>query len=161
MADGKWQMPESRLITRVVWFGVCYLIWMQNQAENSHILAKNTFDGRYLAFFECFNSGKYFEAHERLEGLWLGAREGANGLYYKGLIQIAGAFVHLQKDRLRSASALLRSARKYLERYSPCHQGLELGPVLDLIDLFLERLVKGCFEMNPLEVESKPTMILK
>jgi hypothetical protein len=61
----------------------------------------------YAGFFHCFNQGLYFEAHDVLEELWLaGGKTGENYAFYKGLIQWAGAFVHLQKGRLRPAVAL-------------------------------------------------------
>ena len=41
-------------------------------------------------------------------------RHTPNDGFYKGLIQLAGAFVHLQKDRLRPAASLFRLAQKYL-----------------------------------------------
>src|SRR2546423_12627744 len=57
-------------------------------------------DPRYIGFFECFNSQRYYEAHDVLENLWLERRD-ENYAFFKGLIQIAGAFVHLQKQFLR------------------------------------------------------------
>src|SRR5882672_460741 len=91
------------------------------------------FAAQYLAFFECFNQGLYFEAHDVLEELWLPRRAEPNGLFYKGLIQLAGAFVHLQKGRLRPADALFELARANLERYSPLHDRLDVKSVLEVI----------------------------
>jgi len=51
----------------------------------------------YVGYFKCFNAQQYYDAHDVLEALWL--REGKSGYdyrYFKGLIQMAGAFVHLQ-----------------------------------------------------------------
>src|ERR1041385_3444222 len=48
-------------------------------------------DAHYLGYFECFNRQLYFEAHDVLEELWLTDRNGPNGAFYKGLIQLAGA----------------------------------------------------------------------
>jgi|SRR5436190_16670884 len=90
-------------------------------------------DAHYLAFFECFNCQLYFEAHEVLEHIWLPQRNGANGLFYKGLIQLAGAFVHVQKDRLGPANALFKLAAANLEKYAPTHERLDLRNVLDII----------------------------
>src|SRR5258708_36602476 len=53
----------------------------------------------YGAYFACFNAGQYYEAHDVLEQLWLSCRD-ENALFYKGLIQVAGAFVHFQKQFL-------------------------------------------------------------
>src|SRR5712692_4224474 len=51
----------------------------------------------YRGFFRCWNEQRYYEAHDVLEHLWLKTKnEDAN--YFKGLIQAAGAFVHLQKQ---------------------------------------------------------------
>ena len=52
---------------------------------------------------------------------WRRARR-ANYGFYKGLIQFAGAFVHLQKDRLRPAAALFKLSRSYLEKYPIHHE---------------------------------------
>lgn len=88
----------------------------------------------YLGFFDCFNQGRFYEAHEVLEELWLQERHGPEDAFYKGLIQLAGAFVHWQKRRCAPAMALLRLARGNLQGYRAPHQGLELNAILDLID---------------------------
>src|SRR5262249_26033089 len=69
-------------------------------------LRGNALDAHYLGYFECFNQQLFYEAHDVLEELWLGHRGQANDLFFKGLIQLAGAFVHLQKGRLQPAGAL-------------------------------------------------------
>lgn len=97
-------------------------------------------DPHYLGFFECFNRQLYFEAHEVLEGLWLKQRGSPQALFYKGLIQLAGAFVHLQKNRPRPAMALLGLARQNLKPYPAYHQGLNLLKVLALVDETIEEL---------------------
>src|SRR5436190_4021583 len=84
-------------------------------------------DPRYTGYFACFNAQQYYEAHDVLEDLWLGDR-GPDHLFYKGLIQFAGAFVHLQKQaarphhpkdghRLRPAVRLFQLATKNLAPY--------------------------------------------
>jgi predicted metal-dependent hydrolase len=97
-------------------------------------------DPRYLGFFECFNSGRFYEAHDVLEALWLPVRTGPDGAFYKGLIQLAGAFVHVQKGRLVPAIALLRRARFHLESYSEGHLGLKRAVAFELIDRWVEVL---------------------
>ena len=64
--------------------------------------ASLTLDPCYQGYFRCFNEGLYYEAHDVLEHLWLGkGRQDANFAFYKGLIQVAGAFVHLKKQAER------------------------------------------------------------
>src|SRR5450755_2550709 len=83
----------------------------------------------YLGYFDCFNRQLFYEAHDVLEDLWLPDRHGANGKFYKGLIQLAGAFVHLQKNRLRPAAALFKLALANLGKYPNEHNLLDLRVV--------------------------------
>src|SRR2546423_7657501 len=99
-------------------------------------------DPHYLGYFQCFNRGLFYEAHDVLEELWLGQRHGPNDGFYKGLIQLAGAFVHLQKNRLGPAAALLKLSRKDLAPYPSSHDHLDLDEVKRLIDQWLAKLGK-------------------
>ena len=117
-------------------------------------------DAHYLAFFDCFNEGLYYESHDVLEELWLASRAGANYGFYKGLIQFAGAFVHLQKGRLRPAASLLRLSRSYLERYPDVHEHLDVNGVLGMIEDWLKRLEASDFAVNPLRPGTEPRLAL-
>ena len=117
-------------------------------------------DAHYLGYFDCFNRQLFYEAHDVLEDLWLADKHGANGNFYKGLIQLAGAFVHLQKNRLRPAAALLKLARTNLEKYSRTHEHLNLKIVGDLIAKWLADLEAAQFEINPLTEKNAPQLLL-
>ena len=108
-------------------------------------------DPRYLGFFECFNQGYFYEAHDVLEDLWLECRKGEKDLFYKALIQLAGAFVHLQKDRIRPSGRLFRLSRGYLCSYPETFESLDLGRVIGIIDDWLARLSVVPPGTNPLE----------
>ncbi len=97
-------------------------------------------DAHYLGYFHCFNDRLFFEAHEVLEELWLADKHGPQGRFYKGLIQLAGAFVHVQKKRPKPAAALFRLARENLEGYPHLHQRLDVSALVRLIDSWLARL---------------------
>src|SRR6266566_7670130 len=97
-------------------------------------------DAHYLGYFECFNRGLFYEAHEVLENLWLADRKGPDGSFYKGLIQLAGAFVHLEKKRPSPASALFRLALGNFENYPEIHHRLDLRKVAGQIGEWLEAL---------------------
>lgn len=118
------------------------------------------FEAQYFAFFECFNQGLYFEAHDVLEEIWLPRRAEQNGLFYKGLIQLAGAFVHLQKGRLRPGDALFELARANLERYGPFHDRLDVKSVLEQIGKWRRKLEEGDFKVNPLNLHDRPKILL-
>jgi predicted metal-dependent hydrolase len=118
-------------------------------------------DAHYLGYFECFNRGLFFEAHDVLEELWLADKTGPNYAFHKGLIQLAGAFVHLQKNRLRPAAALFKLARTNLEKYPAIHEQLELRGVLALITDWLGRLEQDAFSVNPLMPDNAPRLELQ
>jgi predicted metal-dependent hydrolase len=123
-------------------------------------------DAHYLGYFECFNQGLFYEAHDVLEELWLADRHGPNGAFYKGLIQLAGAFVHLQKHseprpRLRPAAALFKLARANLAGYPATHERLAVARVLSLIETWLARLEAGRFAVNPLTAHPAPKLKLQ
>ena len=118
-------------------------------------------DAHYLGYFDCFNRQLFYEAHEVLEELWLKDKPGPNGAFYKGLIQLAGAFVHLQKNRLRPATALFKLALANLEKYPQVHQQLDLARMHKLILKWLEDLESAHFEINPLADGNAPRLALK
>jgi predicted metal-dependent hydrolase len=97
-------------------------------------------DAHYLGFFDCFNRQRFYEAHEVLEELWLAQRGGSKDRFYKGLIQLAGAFVHVQQNRPGPAVALLKLAQENLARYPAPFDGLDTVGVGRLIEMWLKRL---------------------
>lgn len=112
-----------------------------------------------VGFFRCFNRQQYFEAHEVLERLWLKCRN-ENRDYYKGLIQIAGAFVHLQKQfqrpahrvdgkRLRPAARLFALGMGNLECYRPRHLHLDVESLCQLCARCAEEIIRSDFHINP------------
>jgi len=118
-----------------------------------------TLDSHYLAFFDCFNRQLFFEAHEVLEDLWLADR-GPDRAFYQGLIQLAGAFVHFQKNRFRPASALLRLAATNLARYPREHQKLSVHHILARIAVWQDVLAESSYAMNPFIETGYPSLNL-
>lgn len=116
-------------------------------------------DAHYLGYFECFNREWFFEAHDVLEELWLaGGKTGCNYSFYKGLIQFAGAFVHLQKNRLGPATALFRLAQANLRQYPPVHEHLDVRELLGLMEEWLEVLAGAT--TNPFPARPAPKISL-
>jgi predicted metal-dependent hydrolase len=114
----------------------------------------------YLGYFECFNQQMFYEAHDVLEELWLTERLGPNYAFYKGLIQFAGAFVHLQKGRLRPAAALFNLSRSYLEKYPAQHERLDVKHVCELATTWVALLEQDSFAVNPLDRSPAPKLAL-
>ncbi len=117
-------------------------------------------EAHYLGYFDCFNRQLFYEAHDVLEDLWLPDRHGVNGNFYKGLIQLAGAFVHLQKHRLRPAAALFKLAQANLEKYPREHEHLDLQAVHALAQQWLDDLARNDFNLNPLTAANVPQLTL-
>ena len=118
-------------------------------------------DAHYLGYFDCFNRRLFYEAHDVLEDLWLKDRHGADGNFYKGLIQLAGAFVHLQKHRLRPAAALFKLALANLDKYPRERKQLDLKVVRDLAQKWLADLERNDFSFNPLTAAHAPQLTLE
>lgn len=118
-------------------------------------------DAHYLGYFDCFNRQLFYEAHEVLEHIWLKDKHGPNGAFYKGLIQLAGAFVHLQKNRPQPSASLFKLALANLEKYPPVHEHLDLKTIRGLVDKWLDELGRADLKMNPLTAANAPTLKLE
>jgi len=101
----------------------------------------------YLAgYFACFNSGRYYEAHDVLEDLWIRqGKEHPDYAFLKGLIQLAGGFVHLRLQhlypehprhgrRLAPACRLLSLAAGNLRSYPENHLGVDVAQAILLAE---------------------------
>lgn len=64
-----------------------------------------------LRFVDRFDRGEYWLAHEELEQLWLERRED----FFKGLIHLAAALVHVERGNPRGAAAKARSGLEHIE----------------------------------------------
>ena len=113
-------------------------------------------DSRYLGYFDSFNHQRFHEAHDVLEDLWLLDRRGSNGNFFKGLIQLAGAFVLLQKGRLRAADAVFQLAESKLRNYPRHHESADLTAMEALIASWRQALEQTAFAVNPLTSAAPP-----
>lgn len=118
-------------------------------------------DPYYQGYFDNFNRGLYYEAHDVLEQIWLKDRHGINGAFYKGLIQLAGALVHLQKQRMQPACSLLKLASANLALYEGTHEHLDVLGVLAFIEHWIAMLQLRNFQVNPLREEPAPILRLE
>ncbi|MCC5950291.1 MAG: DUF309 domain-containing protein [Nitriliruptoraceae bacterium] len=71
---------------------------------------------------------RFFEAHECLEAVWHAAPEEDRDLW-QGVIQVAVAAVHVQRDNPHGAVTLLERAASRLDAYPDLHRGIEVGPL--------------------------------
>jgi len=127
-------------------------------------------DPHYLGYFTCFNAGDYYEAHDVLEHLWLRVR-GPEHAFYKGLIQHAGAFVHLRKQylrpdhpkdgrRLHPAVRLFLLSQHNLRPFAPHYRCLDVQALCDLSNRLVTAIVDSQFTRNPWHPERAPQLQL-
>ena len=142
----------------------CYLPGVSHKSARIATLIESfrgqDLDAHYLGYFACFNRQLFYEAHDVLEDLWLPDRHGANADFYKGLIQLAGAFVHLQQNRQRPSAKLFRLARATLSPYPGCHLRLDLTLLRASIGHWLQLLECADPAVNPLTARSAPNLQL-
>ena len=91
---------------------------------------------------ELFNQGKFFECHEAWEGVWKRS-EGAEKLFYQGIIQAAVAILHAQRGSLDGASSLYSKASAKLDPLPSHHIGIALGELRDALKDFLAVALEG------------------
>jgi Domain of unknown function (DUF309) len=131
----------------------------------------STHDPCYEGYFICFNEQNYYEAHDVLEHLWLKDR-GPSHQFFKGLIQLAGAFVHLQKQyrrpdhptdgqRLRPAWRLFKLAQTNLEPFLPAFLDLDVHAVVDLCSKNMLAIEGANFKSNPWDPVAAPILALR
>jgi uncharacterized protein len=125
----------------------------------------------YRAFFHCWNEQQYYEAHDVLEQLWLNS-ESPDADFFKGLIQAAGAFVHLQKHfehpshakhsrRLPPAVRLFRLAQRNLASFAPRHHALDVAALCQLLSRYADKIVASDYTINPWSPETAPKLHLR
>ena len=89
---------------------------------------------------DLFNSGRYWDAHEAWEHVWMPDRKGPDAGFYKGLIQVAAGCLHYGRRNRRGAVNKWRSGADYLRPYVPAHLGVRLSPLVASVDAYLEAL---------------------
>jgi hypothetical protein len=124
----------------------------------------------YRGFFRCWNEQRYYEAHDVLEHLWLETRS-EDATYFKGLIQAAGGFVHLQKQfehpthrvhgkRLGPAVRLFALAEANLEPFGPVRHSFDIDGLRALLARTARAIVDSDFQRNPWTPTTAPRLQL-
>jgi predicted metal-dependent hydrolase len=108
-----------------------------------------------------FNAGQYFEAHEAWEEVWLeSARELRH--FYQGLIQVAAAFVHLQRNEYPGTVKLLHEGLRKLETYPPTTLGVQLSPLIAASRAVESRVLEvGERGLREIDVASLPQVVIE
>ncbi len=122
----------------------------------------------FLGYFSLFNDQKYYEAHDVLEHLWLKTSD-QSYQFFKGLIQLAGAFVHLKKQyqhpehathsrRLRPAYRLFLAAEQNLAPFTAGYLGFNVADAIQLCRDYGQHLIENQYRTNPWKPETAPRL---
>ncbi len=137
-------------------------------ARTAGLDARGGYHPCYLEYFRLFNAQAYYEAHDVLEHIWLGA-DGERYLFYKALIQFAGGYVHLQHHhrepghrihgrRLRPAARLFRRSAELLGELPVDYEGVAVAEVLSMALATAGDLEAAGFASNPWSPERAPVL---
>jgi predicted metal-dependent hydrolase len=107
--------------------------------------AQPPYEPEYLEGLRLFNAGRFWEAHEALERVWLPLpKDSSERLFYQGLILLAVAFLHRERalaDPGRYVAPALRCYRSSMKKLEPLPErylGLDLASA--------RAAAAGCFE---------------
>jgi predicted metal-dependent hydrolase len=75
---------------------------------------------------ELFNQREYFESHEALETAWR-AEHGPVRELYRGILQIAVAYLHIERGNYLGAVKMFERSRNWLTPFPDRCRGIDLG----------------------------------
>jgi predicted metal-dependent hydrolase len=89
--------------------------------------------GQLLQGIREFNGQEWFECHETVEDLWIGA-EGEARDFYQGIIQVAVALHHWRNGNFGGAVSLLKGGAGYLGHVADRCQWVDVAGLIDAAD---------------------------
>ena len=96
-------------------------------------------DHRFKQAVELFNNGEWYEAHDVIEELWHETAE-PHRRSLQGVLQVAVAQLHLQRDNRRGATILFGEALGRLKRPGTPDLGLDIQGLCSCVEQRLRSL---------------------
>jgi predicted metal-dependent hydrolase len=96
----------------------------------------------YQKGLEAFNSGRFYDAHEHWEEVWL-KTPNPEKMFLQGLIQVAAAYHHYSRANLQGTRNLLLAGLLKLDRFPEVHGGLEIERLRQAVREWLAALDAG------------------
>ncbi len=87
----------------------------------------------FLEGVQAFNDGAYWECHAILEPLWLEEPRPVRDVF-KGLIQVAGGYYHINRGNRNGALSLLSKGPEFLQPFGRGCFGLDIAGVMAQAD---------------------------
>jgi predicted metal-dependent hydrolase len=91
---------------------------------------------------KAFNSGRFYDAHEHWEEVWL-ETPAPEKMFLQGLIQIAVAFHHYSRANRLGCRNLLSAGLSKLENFPKEHRGLAIEPLRASVRCWLDQILAG------------------
>jgi hypothetical protein len=79
-----------------------------------------------LRGLRAFDDGRYFDAHEHLEDAW-NADDGAARELYRAVLQVAVAYLQIERRNYRGAVKMFLRARQWLDPLPDICRGIDIG----------------------------------
>jgi predicted metal-dependent hydrolase len=96
---------------------------------------------------ELFNEERYWESHEALEVAWRKAEADEKEIL-QGIILLAAALVHLQKDEPSIALSVMTRASAELERHTGDYHGINISEIRRRVSAMLAASKPDFFKMT-------------
>jgi pSer/pThr/pTyr-binding forkhead associated (FHA) protein len=121
---------------------------------------KRIYPGEYLEGIRHFNAGRYFEAHEIWEDIWMRSSD-EKRLFYQMLIQAAVALHHYEKDNRVGARGLYARVVEKIDRLPKIFMSLEVDDFARQFKTFFLENLENPDDISTAKVEvPRPTMHL-
>lgn len=88
-----------------------------------------------------FNADRFWDAHEAWEELWLAA-EGDDKQFLQGLIQLAAAYVHVQRGTFSGGMRLFDAAIARLEATGLLRLGVDVSGVVPVAKMHRAKIAR-------------------
>jgi hypothetical protein len=121
--------------------------------------AMETYPREYLQGIDDFNAGRYFDAHEIWEEVWLRS-SGDTKLFYQMLIQAAVGLHHYERGNARGARGMHANVLEKLGRLPSVFMSLDLGDFSRQFKVALKELIDNNNEAAPPDDTHRPRIKL-
>jgi predicted metal-dependent hydrolase len=132
---------------------------MSEAQQSFETTQSDLYPGQYLQGIEHFNAGRYFDAHEVWEEIWLRSG-GETKIFYQMLIQTAVSLHHYERGNARGARGMYTNVIEKLGRLPTAMMSLDLIDFSRQFKNFFADLVERSIDATPPADRSRPQIRL-
>ena len=94
-----------------------------------------SFPGPYTKALDLYRAGRHWDAHEALEDAWREERDPVRRRFYHGIIQLAAACHHMDRDNMHGLKTLTRKALEKLRDCPSPYLGLDVARLRERMEV--------------------------